>query len=486
MFPRTLIYIISFQLICLQVAAGLSGCSLSPAYQRPTVQIPVRFDGLAVAPKKEQPLKIEFSPEEKLFIESFSARVDLKPLVAAALARDQTFRLSILRVEQSRAQYQSERAARFPELAAFGEYRRQSFRSESFNEKYGQHYAAFSVGVESWDLDLFGRLASMSEAARQRYLGTEYGHVAARGVLIAEVLRAYANERAAELAEKIFSRADSDCGVLLEFARRQRELEELSEDAFAQRSTDASRMHAQALEAARDYREARRALLEIVGYDFNVPNADVLELAEQASSVPVDSLRDVNSDVLLRRPDILQAESELKALDANIGAARAAFFPSVRLSTAVGSASDNLKGLFDRATGMWMFTPQISIPIFDFWGRMANLEIAKNQKEAGVAMYEMTIRGAFREVAGALESRGPLLLEEFNSRAFAVRDDQRISRMQARVWREYEDHALFFSERIRSAQFQLEHVKAARALILNRIELFHAFYGTSSAVNLDE
>jgi len=191
----------------------------------------------------------------------------------------------------------------------------------------------------------------------------------------------------------------------------------------------------------------------------------------------VAALRDIDSQLLLQRPDIRQAEAVLRAANADIGAARAAFFPSIRLSTSVGTASDGLAGLFDAGSGTWAFMPQLSLPIFDFGRNRANLDLAWTRRQAGVVEYENAIRRAFREVADTLDARATLAQAERLQSEEAARAQRRLQRVAARVDAGLVDRSDLLVERIRAEQSALARLRAERDLALVRVATFRAFYG---------
>ncbi|MDR6674930.1 efflux transporter outer membrane subunit [Xanthomonas sp. 1678] len=464
------------RLLLAALVALLGGCSLAPVYERPQVVVPRTLGGVSAAPAPQAAAATAtLSEQEQQFLHAFSPNHDLAPLVLQALAHNPDFRNTVLQVRQARAQYRIERAQQLPQIGIDAQQARQSYDASQQQERYGQKLVTAAVGVDDFELDLFGKLASLSAAAQQRYLASSAGQQAARGALVAELLRTYTLERAAAQAQARFQAIADDNKALLAFASDQHDVGLISTDTLDRQRHQADQARVRALQAASDHAAARRALQLVAGYDAPAGAGELEEL------LPTDAggiaLRDLDSAVLLQRPDIQQAEAELRARNADIGAARAAFFPSIRLSTSLGTASDTLSGLFQAGSRTWSFVPQLTMPLFDFGRNRANLDIAQLRKQAGVADYEKAIESAFREVADALDAGPALQQREQREQANRDRERQRIERMGRRIAQGLQDRPALLGERIAAEQAALDHLQARQDLILNRIALFRAFYG---------
>ncbi|MGJ3701233.1 efflux transporter outer membrane subunit [Variovorax sp. AFSI2.2] len=466
---------------CLPLALAVAtllmgGCSLTPDYQRPAAELPPTLGAHHTEQESARTAApAELSEQERAFLRAFSPARDLAPMVARALAHNADFRLAALKVEQARAQYRVEESARLPQVGLNAQRTRQRFDSATLQARYGQDLVYGSVGISDFEIDFFGKMKALSESARQRYLASTHGQQAARGALIAEVLRAYSLKLAAAQARVQMEAIDADSAALLAIAVRQHEVGLSSVDELNNQRRQADQAHVRTLQAADDDSAAMRALQLLTGYDLATAEGDLDGL--RASDISVAALRSLDSQVLLQRPDIRQAEAELRAGDADIGAARAAFFPSIRLSTSLGTASDRLNGLFEAGSRMWSFTPQLVLPILDHGRNSANLTLAEVRKQASVADYEKAIQSAFREVADALDARATLSVSESRSREQADRERLRIKRMAARTAQGLQDRNTLLIEQVRATQSELDHVGIARDLVLNRIALFRAFYG---------
>ncbi len=266
---------------------------------------------------------------------------------------------------------------------------------------YGIYNA--NLGISSWEVDFFGRVRSLKDRALEQYLATEHARRSAQISLIAEVANAYltlaADKENLELARSTLAAQESSYNMI----NRRYELGSSSELDLNQARTrvEAARVDVARYTALTAMDE--NALNLLVGTP--VP-AELLSEKLDATATPKDISASLSSEVLLQRPDILQAESMLKAANANIGAARAAFFPTINLTTSIGTTSNDLYNLFKAGAGTWSFVPQVILPIFDSGSRWANLKGATAERDIYLAQYEKAIQSGFREVADALARKG--------------------------------------------------------------------------------
>lgn len=392
--------------LCLLTIAAvtLSGCTMIPQYTRPDSPVPAAWpSGPAYKdsrPLEEGPLAPDLHWREVLSDERLQAIVDL------ALNNNRDLRLAALNVEKARAFYRIQRSELAPTVdAVAGGIRQRVPRDLSGTDRAitADQYSV-SLGVSSWEIDFFGRIRSLSKRALEEYLATEQARRSAQILLIAEVASAYltlaANRENLKLAESTLEAQMASYNLI----RRRFEVGLVPELDLRQVQTrvDTARVDvAQYTElVARD----ENALNLLVGSP--IPPEHHPDLLSSVAPLP-DVSPGISSEVLLRRPDILQAESLLKASNANIGAARAAFFPRISLTTALGTASGDLSGLFESGSLAWNYAPQIVLPIFDarLWGA---LEASKVEREIAVTQYERAIQVAFREVADALAKNGTI------------------------------------------------------------------------------
>ena len=388
------------------VASLLGACSLMPDYQRPAAPVASGWpSGPAYPAEKASSATL---PAAEIAWRDFYADPLLRQVIELALTNNRDLRVSTLNIEKARAQYGIERAALLPTLSANGNQTAAKVPasvSSTGSERISREYDA-NLGITAYELDFFGRVRSLSEAALQSYLATEEARRAQQISLVAEVATNYLNLAADQQRLKL----------AVETLASQKQTYELTQRRFkAGTSSGVSMYEAQAsVEAARG--EVARytsliaidqnALTLVVGsaVPAELLPSDAVDAVTKLASIPAG----LPSDLLQRRPDVLQAERSLQAANANIGAARAAFFPKITLTRTTGVASPTLSNLFDSGNSAWTFVPRISLPIFDGGVNLANLTISKVDREIAVANYEKSIQTAFREVSDALADRGTL------------------------------------------------------------------------------
>jgi len=374
-------------------AAVLTGCSFIPVYERPPAPVPARFpdqSANAVAVETELPWR------------QFVADEQLREIISLALANNRDLRLATLNMEQVRALYQIRRADQFPTLNLAASGSRQPSASGGTNSSY-----SVGLALSSWEIDFFGRIASLKEAALAQYLASQEARRAVQTSLVASVANTWlslqSNEELLALTRRTLNtREDSLRLTRLRFDNG-------ATSALDLRLAESLTAAAQAALAQQQRLRAldRNALALLVGQA--VPDALLAPVA-LASERPLFGAvpAGLPSDLLTRRADIRQAEQQLIAANATIGAARAAFFPRISLTAGLGSVSSELSGLFK--DGSWGFTlaPQALLPIFDAGRNQAGLASAQAGRNIAVAQYEKTIQIAFREVADALAGRATL------------------------------------------------------------------------------
>lgn len=381
----------------------LSGCaSLAPEYQRPEAPVPASYPGgQAGAVAGIRAVDIGWR--------EFFQDPRLQALIETALEHNRDLRSAVLNIEAARAAYNIQSAERLPSLDAQGSFSRgrtPATLSPTGQDRTTSQYQV-GLGIAAFELDFFGRVSSLSEAALAEFLATEEAARAAQISLVAEVGRAYLAERAfaeqLELARQtLAAREDS-----LRLVRQRFEAGAASALELWQAETlvESARVSVAALE--RQQAQAGNALALLVG----APLAQ-LELPAPLPLSQLSVLTDIPpglpSELLVQRPDIRAAEQRLISANANIGAARAAFFPRITLTGTVGTASTELSDLFGSGSGLWSFMPQITVPIFNSGRNRAALALAEVRRHQAVAEYERTIQQAFREVADALVARASL------------------------------------------------------------------------------
>jgi multidrug efflux system outer membrane protein len=386
-------------------AVWLSGCAMIPKYTRPEAPIPAGWPSGPAYQKAPAPPGTPLGAQLKW--RDFFTDDRLRAIIETALQNNRDLRVVALAVERARALYHIQRAELLPTVDAVGRGIKQRVPAEISGTERStivEQYSA-NLGISSWEIDFFGRIRSLEKSALEQYLATEQARRSAQILLVSEVANAYltlaADLESIQLARYTLETQQAAYNLI----RRRFEvgLAHQLDVRQAQTRVDAARVDIARFTdlAARD----ENALNLLAGSP--VP-ADLLP--ETLSSIaPLPEVAPgTSSEVLLSRPDILQAEDLLRAADANIGAARAAFFPSISLTTAVGTASGELSGLFQSGSSAWNFAPQAVMPIFDarLWSA---LKVSQVDREIAVAQYEGAIQAAFREVADALARKSTLL-----------------------------------------------------------------------------
>lgn len=379
------------------LVCSLAGCTMAPRYTRPDAPVAETF------PDVGELESVEGSAAELGWRDVF-ADERLQALITLALANNRDLEIAALNVERFQALYRIERAPLLPNVSATGSATFQELPAAIPSSRFApKEQYAVNLGVTAWELDFFGRIRSLSEAARQRFFATAEAHRSVQLSLVSQVAIAHFNERA--LAEQLgLARMTMEL-VEESFRLTQRAFEagmasELDYQT-AKSQVETTRINLAFYEER--HAQAVNALVFLVGTPLPEDLPEGLSLA--SSPIRTELPVGLPSDLLQRRPDILAAEHELLAANASIGAARAAFFPSITLTGAAGFASTDLGSLFDGDSFTWNFTPRINVPIFRGGALRASLDAAEITKAIEVARYQRVIQTAFREVADALVAR---------------------------------------------------------------------------------
>lgn len=379
---------------------ALAGCTLEPAYLRPAAPVPERL-GAAAGPALDASAVPDW---QAVFLEP-----RLRQVIALALRNNRDLRVAVLGVEQARARYRIQRAALLPDVdASAGMQRERLSRSDSDSgqSEISRGYTA-QVGTSSWELDLFGRVRSLKHEALESWLASAENQREVRLSLVAEVA-----------GDWLALAADQQS---LALARQTLESQQQSLARIEHRHAAGA---ADAQDVAQAQASVEQARADLAGDQTQLAqDRDALQLAVGAplddALLPADTSDDAGialaplpaplpSSVLLQRPDVLAAEHALKAANADIGAARAEFFPTLTLTAATGRSSDSLSSLFSAGTRTWSFAPSLSVPIFHAGALKASLDASRIGKDIAVAQYERAIQSAFSETADALAARDHL------------------------------------------------------------------------------
>lgn len=319
----------------------------------------------------------------------------IERLIGQALANNRDLRVAALNVERARALYRVQRAGELPAVGVDANALRAGGSNPQFRDQY-----SVSLGLAAFEIDLFGRVRSLSRSALQQYLATESAQRTTQLSLVAEVANVYLTWISDRESIRVAQATLANREQALELMRKRFQFGAVSALDLNQVETLVEQARANASHfiglAAQDF----NALRLLVGTPIDEStisdrfDPETIGLRALPAGIP--------SEVLLRRPDVVQAEHRLRAANANIGAARAAFFPSIRLTGAIGTASDELSGLFGAGSRFWSFGPQLHLPIFQGGALRAGLRVTQAERDIALAQYERAIQTGFREVSDAL------------------------------------------------------------------------------------
>ena len=381
---------------------ALSGCTLAPRYERPDLPVDTAWPESARLTDEQQGAADAAS--NRLWREFFKDPAVVL-LLETALANNRDLRLAILNIEKVRAQYWIQRADQLPTINASGSASNQYLNkavSQRGEAGISRSYQA-SVGFTAFELDLFGRVRSLKESALEQYFATEEAARSAQVSLVAEVVSAYLNLTAQRELLALARSTYENRKESYDLTRRMFDMGLTSQLTVNQARTIVEEARVAAAEFEVRAAQAENMLVMLLG----APIPEGVKIAENMRDIQMlpDLTPGLPSDLMQRRPDIIAAEHRLKSMNANIGAARANFFPTLSITSSIGTIAPQYHDLFSTGAGTWLFQPQAVLPIFDTGRNYATLKVAEADRDMAVTTYEKTIQTAFREVADALAQR---------------------------------------------------------------------------------
>ncbi|MGH8448922.1 efflux transporter outer membrane subunit [Pseudomonas sp.] len=452
----------------LVIAMLLGGCSMAPTYERPVAPIADTWAGQSTK---------QGSPINQLAWQTFIVDPELRQLVVIALDNNRSLRQTLLDIEQARAQYRIQRADRVPGLSANASSNRQRLPADLASDGRAGVASNYQVGLSlpEYELDLFGRVKSLSDSALQEYLATEEAARAAQIALVAEVSQAYlihdGAQRRLDLTQQTlisreysFALISQRCSNGTATALDYQEALGLVEQSRAEQESN-----------LRQKQQAFNALVLLLGTKDAAKS-----ISDKLSAEPMlvqDIAPDTSSALIERRPDILAAEHRLQARNADIGAARAAFFPRISLTGSFGTSSAQMSGLFDGGSRSWGFVPNLSLPLFDAGRNSAGLSLAEARKDSAVAAYEGTIQTAFREVADALAATDTLRREEAARRASANASSETLKLAKARYEGGIDSHLRYLDAQRTSFVNETAFIEVSTQRQIALVDLFRSLGG---------
>lgn len=456
--------------------ASLAGCSLTPHDPLLRAPIPQQW------PRSPSNIESADVPDWQTFFVAPS----LRGLIETTLRNNRDLRVAAANIEAARAQLGLARAALLPTLNGSGSFTRQkgsttSGATQGNTSSISDQYQA-DLGVSAYELDVFGRLRSLRDAALQNYVAQEQTRRATQISLVAEVANAYfslaADNDRLRLAEQTLANQQDVYAITQ--ARYQQEV--ATEQDRVQAETSVRSAQVDVAQYRRLAEQDRLALELLAGTVLPLPLTQQASLAFTTPALG-ETPAGLPSQLLNRRPDILAAQAQLEAANANIGAARAAFFPTLSLTASGGVASSELGHLFSAGTAIWTFAPSVTLPIFDGGTRRANLQAAQATREARVAAYEKAIQTAFKEVAQALAAKADYQVEH-EAQTLNVKANQRYFQLANARYDQGADTYLNVLVAQRSLyQSQQALLTLQQALLVNQMNLFKALGGGWQEVN---
>lgn len=454
----------------LAVLAGstlLTGCTFAPNHVRPDGAIPATLPQSGPYPAAST----DTPDPTAIGWRDFFVDPKLRDVIALGLENNRDLRVAMANTLQARAQYRIQRADLLPTVSADASASLSNLPLATTGTD--RSYSA-DVGLSSFEIDLFGRVRSLTKAAQEQYFATQEGQRASRIALIAEIASAYLTLAADRDQLRISRDTLESFRQSVELTGAQFRIGVSSELEVRQADTNFQSARNDIATRQTQIAQDQNALNLLVG---TTVSADLLPEGLGTKDYTVSQLpANLSSAVLLRRPDVLQAEHQLIAQEANIGAARAAMFPTISLTTTLGTLSGGLSGLFKSNSDAWVVTPSATLPIFDYGRRRANIRYYEAGQKAAIATYEGTLQTAFREVADALATRGTID-EQVNARAARANSANVAARLSDARYRAGVDSFLTTLDSQRTAYSANQDLLTTRLARLNNLVQLYRYLG---------
>lgn len=474
MSKRTLIAFSRASLIALWSAAWLAGCSLAPSFSTP--EAPIASDWGSESSAAKPGTAVE-SSSASLDWRTFVVNEQLQGLIETALANNRDLRQALLSVEAARAQYGIQRSDQLPTLQVEGSGQRERVPGDlsASGRSTTQSLYQAGVGLTTYELDLFGRVENLSEAALQEFLATEEGARSTRISLISNIVRTYVIRDGALERKRLAKQVLNTREASLQLIADRLELGAATALDYQEALGLVEQTRVELERVEREIRQTTNALTLLVG----VPDVRP-QLSEEPTSdrwIVQGLAPGAPSELLEHRPDIRAAEHRLRSRNANIGAARAAFFPRFSLTGSFGSASAELSDLFGSGQESWSFAPRLTLPIFDGGRNEANLDLAHVRKDLAVAEYEKVIQSAFREVSDAIAAKETLQRETAARQSLVKTSEMRLQLSRARYENGADDYSRYLDAQRQSFRNRSALVQVQTEQQLALADLFRALGG---------
>jgi len=458
------------------VAALIAGCSLQPVYERPAAPVAASYPTGDAYKSSNGGSGNAALPAVDIGWRDFLTDPRLQRLVEIALANNLDLRVAALNVAQTQAQYRIQRSALFPQVGAFADSSSTRTPASISSTTHATVTHDYSVGLSaSWEIDFFGRLQSLNDQALQQYFATAQARKAAQILLVSQVADQYLTLLADDELLAVTQRTLETAQASYKLALLQFQTGTGTELSVRQAETVVEQANANHAAQARGRAQAENALVLLIGQPLqsDLPASAPLISQTLLADIPAG----LPSDLLTRRPDIMQAEATLRGANANIGAARAAFFPTISLTGNLGTASSALSGLFGAGSLAWSFLPSITMPIFEAGKLQASLDVATVQKDINVAQYQKTIQTAFREVADGLAARGTYDDEVASLERFTAAQQSTLDLSELRFKNGVDNYLTVLTAQTGLYSAQLALVQARLARLTNLVDLYQFLGG---------
>ncbi|ABR91563.1 outer membrane protein [Janthinobacterium sp. Marseille] len=452
----------------------LVGCSLAPVYERPDLPVSKTWPDQRLANERNSP---DVTASEIDWKEFFIDQ-NLSQVIQIALNNNRDLRVAALNIDRARALYGVQGADRLPSVGVGTSGARQRTPADLNDKGFSDVTSTYSagIGITSFELDFFGRIKNLSQAALERYIATDEARRSAQIALISEVAMRY---QALAADHRLWQLANNTLSTRLDSHARQQSLLEQGASSELDLRQSESLLEAARVALAQQTRQRavdQNALRLLVGATIDpslLPSGMSDALPAMLADIPVG----LPSDLISTRPDIRQHEAILRSENASIGAARAAFFPRISLTGSLGTSSSELSGLFEAGSRSWSFLPQVSLPIFDVGRNRANLNVAKADRDIAIAEYEKSIQIAFREVADALAGTDTLKEELRASTAQERAERVRYVLSKQRYESGYASYLEFLDAQRSLFAIQQKTIVTELAEMQNKIGLYKALGG---------
>ena len=454
----------SLTILALAACATLAGCSLIPAYEAPALPVPNQYPSTTEA--ATAPVALGW--------QEYFTDPRLQKLIGIAITNNRDLRVSTLNVEKARAQFQIERSAIYPSVGGIASANR---GNSQVTGDLGNTFTA-GLAVSAWEIDFFGRLRSLKEAALAQYLANDATRQSAELALVSSVAQGWltlmADEELMDISRRTLATREAS-SKLTQLSYESGVVSEL-DLSQAQSLTEAARATYAQQKRQRSLDESAMALL--LGQPVPEDILASLTGSQLANAAPMSDIpAGLPSDLLTQRPDLRAAEQQLLAANANIGAARAAFFPSISLTAQYGSVSNELSNLFNSGTWGFNVGPTLNLPIFTAGRLTANLNASKASQEIAVAQYEKAVQSSFKEVSDALNSRTTLAEQQAAQAAQTKAERRRLYLADLRYRNGVSSYFDFLDAQRSLFALEQADVQVRLAQLINQINLYKALGG---------